>query len=118
MGGKETPVAVDLGGSLFADGPGAPQAIACLPLAEGYTTSFRNLDLQKQKPKLMQLKVAGSESVTVPAGTFDTFKVEITADGDSGKMTLWVAKQSHSLVKFSSNVASMGGATMTAELSQ
>jgi hypothetical protein len=116
MNGKETSFAVDLGGSLFADGPGAPQAIACLPLAEGYTTTFRNFDLQKQKTKLMQLKVAGSESVTVPAGTFDAFRVEFSADGDSGKTTVWIAKQTHSAVKILTTVPEMGGATMTAEL--
>ena len=44
--------------------------IACLPLTEGYTTSYRNFDVQTQKAKLLQLTVAGVESVTVPAGTF------------------------------------------------
>jgi len=116
MGGKDTPIAADLGGSLFADGPGAPQAIACLPLAEGYTTSFRNLDVQKQKAKLMQLKVAGTESVTVPAGTFEAFKVEVSAEGDPGRMTLWIAKDSHNPVKIATTLPAMGGATMTAEL--
>jgi len=117
MGGKQTPVSVDLGGALFADGPGAPQVIASLPLAEGYTTTFRNLDLQKQKAKLMQLKVAGSESVTVPAGTFDSYKVELS-DGDSGKMTVWVAKQNQAAVKVAMSMPEMGGAQMTAELAQ
>lgn len=117
MGGKQTPISVDLGGSLFADGPGAPQVIASLPLAEGYTVTFRNLDLQKQKSKLMQLKVAGSESVTVPAGTFDAYKVEVS-DGDSGKTTFWIAKQNQTAVKIAASLPEMGGAQMTAELAQ
>jgi dipeptidyl aminopeptidase/acylaminoacyl peptidase len=117
MGGKDKPVAADLGGALFADGPGAPQAIAALPLADGYSTSFRNFDTQKQKVKLIQLNVAGSESMTVPAGTFDTFKVELTsADGGADKMTLWIAKDSRKAVKFSQLMGQMGGATLTAEL--
>jgi hypothetical protein len=117
MNGKDTPIAADLGGSLFADGPGAPEAIACLPLAEGYTAGFLNLDVQKQKPRLMQLKVTGTESVTVPAGMFEAFRVEISAaDGDGGKTTLWIAKASHNPVKISMTVPAMGGATMTAEL--
>jgi hypothetical protein len=115
MNGKDTPIAVDLGGSLFADGPGAPQVIACLPLADGYSTTYRNVDLQKQKVKLMQLKVAGSESVTVPAGTFDAYKVEIS-DDSSGKMTLWIAKQTQAAVKIATTLPEMGGAQMTAEL--
>ena len=115
--GQDRPVSADLGGELFADGAGAPQAIGCLPLADGYTATFRNFDLQKQKAKLMQLKVVGTETVTVPAGKFETFKVDITsADGDNDQTTVWISKDSRQAVKVSSVMASMGGATMTAEL--
>jgi hypothetical protein len=116
MNGKETPILADLGGPLFAETGGA-QCIALLPLADGYTTTFRNFDLQKQKVKLMALKVAGSESVTVPAGTFDTFKVELSsADGGADKQTLWIAKDPRKAVKVAAVLAEMGGATLTAEL--
>ncbi len=115
--GQEKPISVELGGPLFADAAGSNQSIACLPLAEGYTTSFRNFDVQAQKVKLMQLNVAGTEKVTVPAGTFDAYKVEISsADGGADKQTLWVAKDSHKVVKSSAVLASMGGAVMTEEL--
>jgi hypothetical protein len=117
MSGQDHAISLDLGGPLFADAAGAPQVIACLPLAEGYSTTFRNLDVMKEKVKLMQLKVAGTESVTVPAGTFDTFKVEITpADGGAGKVTAWIAKESRKAVKVSAVMPEMGGATLTAEL--
>ncbi|HEY6251868.1 MAG TPA: alpha/beta fold hydrolase [Candidatus Angelobacter sp.] len=119
MNGQDKPVAADLGGPLFADAAGSDQAIACLPLAEGYTTTFRNFDLRKQKEKLLQLKVVGAESVTVPAGTFDTFKVEISsADGGSDHVTLWITRDSRKAVKSASVLADMGGATLTAELTQ
>jgi hypothetical protein len=63
--------------------------IGCLPLANGYSSAYRNFDVQKRKVKLMQLKVAGSESVTVPAGTFDAFQVELSsADGGLDKSTV------------------------------
>ncbi|MGB0065073.1 MAG: prolyl oligopeptidase family serine peptidase, partial [Terracidiphilus sp.] len=117
MNGQEKPISVDLGGPLFADAAGSEQVIACLPIAEGYTAIFRNFDLQTQKVKLWQLSVAGSESVTVPAGTFQAYRVEIvSADGGSDKRTLWVAKDSHKVVKTTAVLASMGGAQMTAEL--
>jgi hypothetical protein len=117
MNGKEQPIAADLGGPLFADGAASMNVIGCLPLDEGYTTTFRNFDIQKQKVKLMQAKVAGSEKVTVPAGTFDAFKVELSsADGGPDKTTVWIAKDSHKPVKMSSVLAAMGGATLTAEL--
>jgi len=117
MNGQDRPVSADLGGELFADAAGGQQVIGCLPLAEGYTVTFRNFDLQKQKAKLMQLKVTGSETVTVPGGKFETFKVEISsADGGNDQTTVWIAKDSRQSVKVSSVMASMGGATMTAEL--
>src|SRR5262249_44834454 len=82
MGGQKKPIAAELGGAIFADAAGGPASIACLPLTEGYSTTYRNFDDQKMKVKLMQLKVTASEKVTVPAGTFDAFKVELTsADG-------------------------------------
>ena len=116
ISGKDTPIAVDLGGPLFGDGPGGAQAIACLPLAEGYTTSFRGIDLQKQKAKTMLLKVAGSEKVTVPAGSFDTLRVELTSEDGPDKLTVWVAKDLHKPVKISTVLAQAGGATLTEEL--
>jgi dipeptidyl aminopeptidase/acylaminoacyl peptidase len=117
MGGQDRPVAVDLGGPLFAQGPGAKQSIACLPLVAGYATTYRNFDVQQQKVKLMQLKVTGIEKVTVPAGTFDAYKVEIaSADGGAEKETLWVASDSHKPVKESAVLPAMGGAVMTQEL--
>jgi dipeptidyl aminopeptidase/acylaminoacyl peptidase len=117
MQGKDKPVDVDLGGQLFAEAAGAPMVVACLPLAEGYTTAFRNFDLQKMKVKVLELKVAGSESVTVPAGTFDAFKVELTpVEGGAEKVTMWIAKDSRKPVKMAATMPQMGGATLTAEL--
>lgn len=119
FGGQERAVAADLGGPLFADAAGALQSIASLPLAEGYVTSFRNFDFQKQKEKLVELKVTGVESVTVPAGTFESYKVELSsADGGSDKRTIWVAKESRKPVKVAASMGSMGGATMTMELAE
>jgi dipeptidyl aminopeptidase/acylaminoacyl peptidase len=115
--GGDKPISADLDGTIFADGAGANFVIGCLPLGEGYTTTFRNFDLQRQTVKLMQLLVAGSESVTVPAGTFEAFKVELSsADGGPDKSTIWIAKDSRTPVKISTVMAEMGGALLTAEL--
>jgi len=119
MNGQDKPIAVELGGPLFADAAGADQVIACLPLAEGYRTTFRNFDVQTQKVKLLQLTVTGTEEVKVPAGTFNALRVEISsADGGSDKKTIWIAGETHKVVKVASVLASMGGAVMTQELVQ
>ena len=115
MGGKAQPIDVALGGPLFADGAGANDVIARLPLAEGYTASFLNFDVESQKVSVSRLQVAGVEQVTVPAGTFDCFKVEIASD-DGGKSTLWIARDPRRAVKLSATSPRMQGATITAEL--
>ncbi len=115
MGGPK-PIDVALDGVIFADGAGAYDIIAALPLAEGYSLSFRNLDVQKLKVDLKLLRVIGSESVTVPAGTFDAYKVEIlSADNDADKTTVWIAKDSRKVVKITAILPSMGGAVLTSE---
>lgn len=117
MNGQDRPITADLGGPLFADAAGSEQVIACLPLVEGYSATFRNFDVQTQKVKLLQLLVAGNEEIKVPAGTFNAFRVDISsADGGSDKKTLWVAKETHKVVKVTAVMPSMGGAVMTQEL--
>ena len=56
-----------------------------------------SLDFQE---RLGQLKIIGAERVTVPAGTYDSYKVELTANDDTGdKETAWIAKDSRMPVK-------------------
>jgi dipeptidyl aminopeptidase/acylaminoacyl peptidase len=117
INGQAKPVSVDSGGSIFADGAGAFDVIARLPLTAGYATTFRNFDVQKQKVQLKQLKFLGTESVTVPAGTFDAYKIEVTAaDDEADKQIVWIAKDSSKVLKISANLPSLGGAKLTSEL--
>ena len=61
--------------------------------------------------------MAGAESVTVPAGTFEAWKVEIaSAEGEPGATTIWVAKDSRKVVKTVTTLPEMGGAVVTTEL--
>ncbi|HEY2961422.1 MAG TPA: alpha/beta fold hydrolase [Pyrinomonadaceae bacterium] len=117
MNGQAKPIDAETGGTLFADGAGSYDVIASLPLADGYSLSFRNFDVMKQKPQMKQLKVVGSESVTVPAGTFDAYKVEIlSADSDADKQTVWIAKDTRKVVKIAALLPGLGGALLTSEL--
>lgn len=118
LNGQSTPIEADPGGTLFADGAGAFDVLATLPLAVGYTTVYRNFDVQKRKPQIKKLKVTGTESVTVPAGTFEAFKIEIvSADNEADKQTLWISKDSRKVVKVAAVILSLGGAVLTSELS-
>jgi dipeptidyl aminopeptidase/acylaminoacyl peptidase len=115
MGGDPKPFDLDSGGPLFAEGASAQVALGALPLAEGYSVTFRTFDLMRQKVTLRQLAVLGIEEVTVPAGTFKAFKVLVkSAEGDPGEQTLWIATDKRQLVKVSATLPN--GATMTAEM--
>jgi dipeptidyl aminopeptidase/acylaminoacyl peptidase len=119
MSGQAKPIDADPGGALFADGAGAFEVLASLPLTAGYSLSFRNFDLQKQKAQIKQLKVVGIESVTVPAGTFDAYKVEITAaDNEADKQTVWIDKASRKVLKITAVLTNLNGAILTSELTQ
>ena len=95
----------------------AAPLLAALPLAEGYSALYRTLDLMKQQEKLMKMVVEATESVSVPAGTFDVWRIEIApANGDPGNSTLWIAKDSRKVVKTSAFLPEMNGAVVTMEL--
>jgi hypothetical protein len=98
--GQHKAIAADLTGPVFADATGAMVSIGCLPLADGYATTVRDWDIERLKERLWQLKVTGTERVTVPAGTFDSYKVELTVnDGTGDRETAWIAKDSRMSVK-------------------
>ena len=57
--------------------------VAMLPtlaLSEGLSMTIQTFDGKQAKTKTYQVKVGPRESVTVPAGTFEAFKIEITSD--------------------------------------
>lgn len=116
VNGQSRPFSVDIGGELFNDGPGVYQTIATLPFAPGYKIAFRTFDVQVQKVRTVQLQVLGSESVTVPAGTFDAYKIEMATPDDGAKTTVWVAKDSRKVAKFVGVRPQLQGATLTSEL--
>jgi dipeptidyl aminopeptidase/acylaminoacyl peptidase len=119
MGGQEKPLMVDLGGELFADGSAAYVSLAALPLANGYTATFRNFDVQRARVTVKRARVTGVEQVTVPGGTFTAWKVEIaSAEGDPGEQTVWIDQASRKVVKTFATLPQMPGATATAELAK
>jgi len=112
--GREIPISVIFDTPLFAKGPAAAPSIALLPLAEGYSTTYYNLDVGSQRVLPVRLRVVGSENVTVPAGRFNTFKVEYAAEGGTTQSTLWVDKKERKPVKGQAILHT--GAMITVEL--
>ena len=117
MGGGSKPIDLDAGGPIFGEGASAQIALGALPLAPGYTVTYRTFDPQRFKLVLKQLTVLSVEQVTVPAGTFKAFKVEVKpAEGDPGLQTVWIAADTRRVVKVAATLPN--GATLTSELTK
>ena len=90
--------------------------IAGLPLGEGYKTTLRTFEVgMQQRVRLWSLAVTGAPSISVPAGTYETWRVEVEPlDGEGGPMTVWVSQDPpRTLVKAASELpAAMGGGTV------
>jgi dipeptidyl aminopeptidase/acylaminoacyl peptidase len=94
MGAQKIPVDIALEAPIFASGSAMDLLAMALPLAEGYKVTVRFFELQMQKVRPMALEVIGTETVTVPAGTFETYKVELKPlDGEIGGGTVYVMKE-------------------------
>lgn len=116
--GNEQPIEASLENAVFADGAGLYETLARLPLAKGYTAVYRTFDPMTQKVKAYELKVVGLEEVEVPAGKFEALKAEVTSLEDGTNDTkLWFGQgEQIGLIKSTSKLPAMGGATVIMEL--
>ncbi|HJQ11672.1 MAG TPA: hypothetical protein VJ840_11645 [Gemmatimonadaceae bacterium] len=116
---QRMPIDADLGTVIFADGAGGQDVLAALPLTRNYSTEFRNFDISSQQVKTLQLRVIDEETVTVSAGTFDTWKALIVSlDGSGETYALWVDKRSHRVVKMGISIPKLGDALAMGELTK
>ena len=116
-GPQQMPVNIKLTSPVLTDGSAMEIAISTLPLAEGYTAALEIVDVMSGKTKRMSVRVAGSETVTVSAGKFDAYKVEISpVDGEGGTI-LWISRDQRRTVKSEARIVSqMGVVTAIGEL--
>ena len=119
MGTQDVPIDVPLNAPVFGDGSSLEVLVGALPLGPAYKTTLRVFDFQTQKSRSMSLAVVGSESVTVPAGTFDCYKLEIKPiDEESGGSTVFVNKTDpHVMIRGIFELPPQaGGGSVTADL--
>jgi uncharacterized membrane protein YhfC len=75
------------------------QAQRALPLAAGYVAGYTDIIPTTGSLAPVRLKVTGAETVTVPAGTFPVWRVEM--DFGSGKHDAWYGQEApYPLVKY------------------
>ncbi|UCG51452.1 MAG: prolyl oligopeptidase family serine peptidase [Candidatus Latescibacterota bacterium] len=119
MSGREMPLNSELEAPVYGSDTALDVVMCSLPLAPGYKTTLRTFDILSQSVKIMSLEVAGMESVTVPAGTFEAFKIELkNMDGEPGGGTVYISNDAkHHMVRSVMQLPPMmGGGTVTSEL--
>ncbi len=91
-GGQTIPVQIDLEAPVFAGESGLDAVLASLPLAEGYRTYLRIAEIgAQQRVRFFVAEVEAVETVEVPAGSFEAWKVSVSAlDEEGGDQTVWL----------------------------
>ncbi|MCC7204934.1 MAG: DUF3108 domain-containing protein [Phycisphaeraceae bacterium] len=108
--GREKTQQVPVQGPVF-DNEQTLYLIRRLPLAEAYSTKFMIFTVQGASIVECDIDVLGKDTVSVPAGTFDCYKVKLSIK--SGQMvalthTLWFSADEHKyLVKYDASQAVM-----------
>ena len=119
MNGQNQRIDIDLEGEVYTDGGSMELLIASLPLEADYKSYLKIFNLQKQKVENCQVEVTAVETIEVPAGSFETYKVEFKgADASPGGATYWVDTKQRITIKTKAINPEMGGAIYTAELSK
>jgi len=113
--GKETTREISLDNIAY-DNEQVVYLLRRLPLSEGYKATFAVFQVQSGSVLECKVEVAGKERVTVPAGTFDCYKTQLSLYYGTVKtreQTLWFSADKHLyLVKHDSGEAIMQLAEM------
>jgi len=119
-GPQEMPINAKLSAPVLSEGAGVEIPVCTLPLAEGYAALIEVFNTMQATARKMTVRVTGTEKVTVSAGTFDTYKVEITPQEDEGGGTkLWISRDDRCTVRSEAQLpAQAGGGTMVSELTK
>ncbi|MGY6629392.1 MAG: S9 family peptidase [Wenzhouxiangella sp.] len=119
-GSQQMPIQIDLAAPAFGDSAGLETVLTALPLAEGYRTPLRFVEIgMQQQVRHMRLDVVDQETLELPIGEVAAWKLTLTAlDDEGGNQTLWVSQDSpRTLLKAQGNLPpAMGGAGFTTEL--
>jgi dienelactone hydrolase len=119
-GPQQLAIDVPLPAPVFGDGAALEVAVAALPLAEGYEATLRTFEVgMMQRVRVWSLAVEGRETVEVPAGEMEAWRVRVEPlDGEGGGETLWVrTEQPPVVVKAEGQLPpASGGGTVTTEL--
>jgi hypothetical protein len=118
-GPQDIPLNIKVTKPVLVEGGCLDVTISTLPLAEGYKATLYTLDLMAGKVKPYQLAVVGKDSTTVSAGSFETFKLEVTPIEEGSSAKMWISVSDRVVVKAETKLGpQMGGGTVVTELTK
>ena len=113
-GGEARPIAISSDGPVVGH---MATALAGASLASRFEALFRTLDLQRQTIHAWRASVGGLESVEVPAGRFEAYRLELVdLDGHDLAGTVWMTGEAPRRMVRSQLIDNEGGGTIIAEL--
>ncbi len=121
MGPQQSTIHARLEQPVLGDQAAFDIALAAMPLKEAFQTLVPIFDPQQQAVRMMEVNVVGTEEITLPAGTFQTYRVAVTpTDGGAGAATLWVRRSApHWVLRAEQSLpAQMGGGKAITELKE
>ena len=114
-GGQARPIGRTFGQAVLSSTPNMEVALATLPLEPGYTVELPIFHLQQQNVTPTTLRVTGTDTVTVPAGTFETYVLEAQPNGPGPAGTYHVRMAApHHVVRADLEITRPNGRTITA----
>ena len=118
--GQEIPINVKLDAPAFGADGALETTILGLALDADYRTTVRAVEIgMQQRVRYHSVEVLGAETVTVPAGEFETWKVQVEPiDDEGGGQTLWITREPPRIMVRAETTLppQMGGATVSSQL--
>jgi len=100
MRGQSTSISQQFDRPTLAGGAHDLLALGTMPLEPGFSTSLQVFSPQQQTVRTARFEVTGTETVETPAGTFDTYVVDVTVGNDKVTGTVHLRKAApHHVVK-------------------
>jgi hypothetical protein len=109
-GGQTVRVSTRLKGPTLAGGVHDVIALSAMPLEPGFSTTLRVFSPQDQATKRAEFEVTGTETVDTPAGSFETYVVDLNVGDGYVTGTVHLRKTApHYYVKWKTEVAAARG---------
>lgn len=114
--GQTAPIRANLDGPTLAGGVHDVIALAASPLEPGFRTTLSVFSPQDQSTKRAEFEVTGTETVKTPAGSFETYVVDLNVGDGYVTGTVHLRKKApHYYVKWKTEVSTGRGTRTTTQ---